>query len=185
MRRRGAESAAFDLIVASGPNSALPHAQTSERRIEAGDLVVIDIGARFDGYCADMTRTVAVQSASGRAREIYELVYRAQRAAAAAVEAGAVCGEVDSSARAMISEAGYGEAFGHGLGHGVGLEVHEGPRLRRGEEARLAAGHVVTVEPGIYLEGFGGVRLEDLLVVTAMGSETLTGSPMPSELPVI
>ncbi len=185
MRRAGAEAAAFDFIVASGPNSALPHAETSDRCLQSGDLVVIDMGARVGGYCSDITRTLAIKTASTQAQEIYHIVYRAQRAAAAAVKAGVIGGEVDRIARNLIEATGYGDAFGHSLGHGVGVEVHEAPRLRRGEEAQLLPGQVVTVEPGIYLDGLGGVRLEDLLVVTEKGTETLTGSPMPEELPVI
>jgi len=185
MRREGAEAAAFDLIVASGAHSALPHAETTERELRRGDLVVVDIGARVDGYCSDMTRTFAVRSASAQAQEIYSLVYLAQRAGAAAVKAGAVCGDVDAAARGLISAAGYGEAFGHGLGHGVGIEVHEAPRLGGGEETRLAAGNVVTVEPGVYLDGVGGVRLEDMLLVEPAGAETLTGAVMGEELPVV
>ncbi|MFB3880227.1 MAG: M24 family metallopeptidase [Armatimonadota bacterium] len=185
MRREGAEAAAFDIILASGPRSALPHAETTDRQLTEGDLVVIDIGARVAGYCSDMTRTFAVGSASGKAMEVYQVVYRAQRAAAARVSVGAKCGEVDAAARSVIAEAGYGDSFGHGLGHGVGIAVHEGPRLAKGEESELAAGNVVTVEPGIYLEGFGGVRLEDLLVVAQEGARTLTGAPMPIELPVV
>jgi len=185
MRRAGAEAASFNFIVASGPRSALPHAETTDRRLQAGDLVVIDIGARAHGYCSDVTRSFAIGSADERAREVYSTVYRAQRAGAAAVRAGAVCMEVDAVARSIIADAGYGDAFGHGLGHGVGIDVHEAPRLTRGEETRLSAGNVVTVEPGIYLEGFGGVRLEDMLRVGEDGAETLTGSPMANELPVI
>jgi len=185
MRRQGAEAAAFDLIVASGPRSALPHAETTDRELRPGDLVVIDMGARVSGYCSDMTRTFAVQSAPKAAQDIYGIVYRAQRAAAAGVRAGAVCGEVDSIARAMIEEAGHGDDFGHGLGHGVGIDVHEAPRLGRDQDAALVAGNVVTVEPGIYVDGLGGVRLEDLLVVRTEGAETVTGSPMPDELPVV
>jgi len=185
MRRQGAEAAAFDMIVASGPRSALPHAETTDRELRPGDLVVIDIGARVSGYCSDMTRTFAVQSAPKAAQDIYGIVYRAQRAAAAGVRAGAVCGEVDSIARAMIEEAGHGDDFGHGLGHGVGIDVHEAPRLARDQDAALVAGNVVTVEPGIYVDGLGGVRLEDLLVVRTEGAETVTGSPMPAELPVV
>jgi len=185
MRRQGAEAAAFDMIVASGPRSALPHAETTDRELRPGDLVVIDMGAKVSGYCSDMTRTFAVQSAPKAAQDIYGIVYRAQRAAAAGVRAGAVCGDVDSIARAMIEEAGHGDDFGHGLGHGVGIDVHEAPRLAEGQEAALVAGNVVTVEPGIYVDGFGGVRLEDLLVVGAEGAETVTASPMPAELPVV
>ena len=184
MRREGAEAAAFDIIVASGPRSALPHAETTDRALEPGDLVVIDIGARVAGYCSDMTRTFAVEHAGDRASQIYRIVYRAQRAAAAQLRPGVVCGELDATARAVIDEAGHGDDFGHGLGHGVGIEVHERPRLGKGEEVRLVAGNVVTVEPGVYLDGFGGVRLEDLMVVTEDGAQTLTGSPMPAELPV-
>ena len=185
MRKAGAEATPFSLIVASGPRGALPHAETTERQLQHGDLVVIDIGARVMGYCSDMTRTFAVGSASGQAKEIYSIVYLAQRAAAAKVRSGAVGGEVDAVARSMIEAAGYGEAFGHGLGHGVGIDVHEAPRLAKGIEAKLVAGNVVTVEPGIYLEGVGGVRLEDMVLVGEEGTDTLTGSPMPADLPVI
>jgi Xaa-Pro aminopeptidase len=185
MRRIGAEAASFNFIVASGPRSALPHAETTERRLQPGDLVVIDIGARAHGYCSDITRTFAISSTDERARDVYAIVYRAQRAAAAAIRAGAVCMEVDGVARSMIADAGYGEAFGHGLGHGVGIDVHEAPRLTKGEETHLLTGNVVTVEPGIYLEGFGGVRLEDMVRVGEDGAETLTASPMADQLPVI
>lgn len=185
MRRAGAEEVAFDTIVASGPRSALPHAETTDRALEPGDLVVIDLGARLRSYCSDMTRTFAVKSASPRQQELYRLVYTAQRAGLDAVRPGAVCGHVDAAARSIIDAAGYGEAFGHGLGHGVGLDVHEAPRLGRDEETTLAAGHVVTVEPGVYLEGEGGIRLEDLVAVREDGLEMLTGSPMPVELPVV
>ncbi len=185
MRREGAEAAAFDLIVASGPRSALPHAETTDRVLQPGDLVVIDIGARVDGYCSDMTRTFAVKSASPQTQEVYRLVYRAQRAGAAALRAGIACGEVDAAARTIIEEAGYGDAFGHGLGHGVGIDVHEAPRLARGEKDSLAAGQIVTVEPGVYIAEDGGVRLEDLLLVLADGVETLTGSAMEPEVPIV
>lgn len=185
MRREGAEAASFDVIVASGPRSALPHAETTDRELVTGDVVVIDIGARFSGYCSDMTRTFVLAPAPEEMREVYEVVYRAQRAAVAGVQAGAVCGDVDGIARGIIEEAGHGDDFGHGLGHGVGIDVHEAPRLGKGEETPLAAGNVVTVEPGIYIEGTGGVRLEDLLVVFQNGSETITGSALPSELPVV
>jgi Xaa-Pro aminopeptidase len=185
MRRAGAEAVSFDLIVASGPRSALPHAETTERELQRGDLVVIDIGAKVDGYCSDMTRTFAVGAASEEARGIYDVVYRAQRASAAAVRAGALCGEVDRVARSLIEQAGYGDLFGHGLGHGVGVEVHEAPRLGKDEQAALTAGNVVTVEPGIYVPEVGGVRLEDLLLVREADGQTLTGSPMAPELPVV
>ncbi|MBN1461430.1 MAG: aminopeptidase P family protein [Armatimonadetes bacterium] len=185
MRREGAEAASFDLIVASGARSALPHAETTNRELERGDMVVIDLGARIGGYCSDMTRTFVVEDASEKMRQVYRIVYAAQRAALAGVRAGAVCGDLDGIARGMIEEAGYGGHFGHGLGHGVGIEVHEAPRLGKDEKTVLAGGTVVTVEPGIYLEGEGGVRLEDLVLVGEEGAEVLTGSPLPSELPVI
>jgi Xaa-Pro aminopeptidase len=185
MRREGAEAASFDVIVASGPRSALPHAETTDRALEPGDAVVIDIGARFSGYCSDMTRTFVLEPASEEMRGVYEVVYQAQRAAAAGVQAGALCGDVDGIARGIIEDAGHGDDFGHGLGHGVGIDVHEAPRLGKGEETPLAAGNVVTVEPGIYIEGKGGARLEDLLAVFQHGSDVLTGTPMPSELPVV
>ncbi len=184
MRRRGAQ-AAFDIIVASGPRSALPHAETTDRELKEGDLLLVDIGARLDGYCSDLTRTFAVGSASARARELYALVYRAQRAGVAALAPGARAGEVDGAARTVIAEAGWGEAFGHGLGHGVGIDVHEAPRLARQEERELAVGNVVTIEPGIYAPDLGGVRLEDLLVVRPGSAETLTGAPLPAELPTL
>jgi len=185
MRRAGAEGPPFNLIVASGPRGALPHAETTDRELQSGDLVVVDIGARLRGYCSDMTRTFAVRTASALAQEIYALVYGAQRAAAAATKEGAICGEIDAVARDLIAAANYGEAFGHGLGHGVGIDVHEAPRLGKGEETALVAGNVVTVEPGIYLSEMGGVRLEDMVLVTLEGVQTLTGSPMAKELPVV
>jgi len=185
MRRLGAEAAPFDVIVASGPRSALPHADSSTRELEEGDLVVVDLGARVDGYCSDMTRTFAVKRAFPRAEEIYAVVYQAQRAGAAAVRAGAICSAVDRVARSIVTEAGYGDCFGHGLGHGVGVEVHEAPRLGKDEPTELVPGNVVTVEPGVYLSEVGGVRLEDLLVVTPHGSETLNGSALSPELPVV
>ncbi len=185
MRRAGAERAAFDVIVASGPRSALPHAETTGREMRAGDLVVIDIGAEAEGYSSDMTRTFAIGGASQEQRDIYELVYRAHLAGAAAVGPGVACGEADAAARSIIDEAGYGEAFGHGLGHGVGIDVHEAPRLRPDEQTPLVPGHVVTVEPGVYVEDVGGVRLENMVVVTGEGRETLTRLPMEPDLPVI
>ena len=185
MRWRGAEAAAFSVIVASGPNGALPHAEPTDRELQLGDLVVVDIGARVSGYCSDMTRTFCVGEVLEKGREIYDVVYRAQRAAAAEVRAGAGCRELDAVARTLITEAGYGENFGHSLGHGVGIDVHEGPRLAKDVETRLAAGNVVTVEPGIYLAGYGGVRLEDMVLVTEDGAEILTEYPMAAELPIL
>jgi Xaa-Pro aminopeptidase len=177
MRRLGADGPSFSSIVASGPRGALPHASPGSDPIEPGTLVTIDIGARLDGYCSDCTRTFAVGGPPDElGREIYDLVLRAQLAGLAAVQPGPTGQEVDAVARAVIEEAGYGERFGHGLGHGVGIEIHEGPRLsRRGADMALVAGHVVTVEPGVYLPGRVGVRIEDLVVVTAAGADVLSG----------
>lgn len=177
MRRSGAEKAAFDLIVAAGENSAHPHHRPKKRRLQKGDLLLFDIGAQVDGYCCDLTRVFAVGEVPARALEIYGLVLRANRAAVAAVKAGASGKAVDAVARDMIDEAGYKEHFGHGLGHGVGLEVHEGPSLSSLSGDTLEAGMVVTVEPGVYLPGFGGIRIEDLVVVTKDGCEVLTSFP--------
>jgi len=174
MRRLGAESASFEPIVAGGPHAALPHAQPRDVELAAGELVVIDWGAQLDGYCSDCTRTVAAGRAGDRGQEIYQLVLEAQRHGVEAVRAGAPGREVDAVAREMIEAAGHGEQFGHGLGHGVGLEVHEAPRLSQRSESVLDAGNVVTVEPGVYLPGELGVRIEDLVVVTAGGCEILT-----------
>lgn len=173
----GGESSSFDPIVASGPRSALPHGRASSRVIKDGDLVTIDAGSRFGGYASDMTRTVAVGRMDDRKREIYELVLQAQLAGVEAVRAGMTGPQVDGVARKIIADAGYGDQFGHGLGHGVGLEVHERPSLSplAGDEV-LKPGMVVTVEPGIYLPGWGGVRIEDMVVVTEEGPRILTGT---------
>ncbi|MBV9803633.1 MAG: aminopeptidase P family protein [Solirubrobacterales bacterium] len=175
MRRRGAEQTSFPPIVAGGGHGALPHASPREVEVRRGDLVVIDWGARLDGYCSDCTRTIAAGAASDHAREIYQLVLDAQLAGLDAVAPGASGREVDKVARGLIEAAGYGERFGHGLGHGVGLEVHEAPRLAQRSDAVLEPGNVVTVEPGVYLPGELGVRIEDLVVLTGRGREILTG----------
>ncbi|MBI4277917.1 MAG: aminopeptidase P family protein [Armatimonadetes bacterium] len=174
MRRRGAERAAFDTIVASGWRAALPHGQASDKVLQPGEMVVIDFGAVCEGYCSDCTRTVVLGRADARQREIYDLVRRAQEAGLAALRPGLRGREVDAAAREVIAGAGHGDAFGHSLGHGVGLAVHEGPTLSPREDAAIAAGHVVTVEPGIYLPGWGGVRIEDLVQVTPDGVRVLT-----------
>jgi Xaa-Pro aminopeptidase len=176
MRRAGSEGVAFAPIVASGPNSARPHATPSERALSDGDFVVLDFGARVGGYCADMTRTVVIGSASERHREIYEAVLAANAAGAAAVRADSLGSEIDAAARAVIVERGFGEYFGHGLGHGVGREVHELPGLGPRSTAPVPLGSVVTIEPGIYVPGFGGVRIEDLATVEAGGARVLTRS---------
>jgi len=176
MRELGAEPS-FPTIVAAGPNGALPHAEPSARQIGRGELVVFDMGARLDGYCSDGTRTFATGEPGERAREVYELVLRAQEAALAAVAPGARGEDVDQVARDLIAAAGHGERFGHGLGHGVGLEVHEEPRVSQRSEDVLAAGEVVTIEPGVYLPGELGVRIEDLVVVAEDGYRNLSGLP--------
>jgi Xaa-Pro aminopeptidase len=173
----------FPAIVAAGPNGALPHAEPGDREIGDGDLLVFDMGAKLDGYCSDGTRTFAVGEPGEAAREVYEVVLGAQRAALDAVRAGIGGEALDEVAREMIEAAGHGERFGHGLGHGVGLEVHEGPRVSRRSEDVLAANEVVTIEPGVYLPGELGVRIEDLVVVTEEGHENLSG--LPKELQIV
>jgi Xaa-Pro aminopeptidase len=182
MREQGSEPS-FPTIVAAGPNGALPHAEPGERRIESGELVVFDMGAKLDGYCSDGTRTFATGEPGEHAREVYELVREAQAAALDAVAAGVKAEDVDTVARELIAAAGHGERFGHGLGHGVGLEVHEEPRVSQRSEDTLASGEVVTIEPGIYLPGELGVRIEDLVVVTEQGHRNLSG--LPKELQLI
>jgi Xaa-Pro aminopeptidase len=177
MRKSGAEAASFAPIVAAGEHSALPHAVPRDVAIGAGTLVTIDWGAQLDGYASDCTRTYATGELDPRDREIYELVLRAQETSLAAVRAGASGREVDAVAREIITAAGHGEHFGHGLGHGVGAEVHEGPRLSQRSDSTLATGQVVTVEPGVYVPGAVGVRIEDLAIVTDDGCEVLTGLP--------
>lgn len=185
MRREGARQPSFPTIVAGGPHGALPHAAPRPVEIEPGQLVVIDWGAELDGYCSDCTRTVASGEPGELAREVYALVLEAELAGLQAVRAGAGCRALDALARDVIETAGRGDEFGHGLGHGVGLEVHEGPRLsfRAGEEDRLSAGNVVTVEPGVYVPGGFGVRIEDLVAVTDDGCRILTA--LPKELQVV
>ncbi len=178
MRRMGAEGASFPAIVAAGAHAALPHAAPRDVVIAEGTLCVIDWGAQLDGYASDCTRTFATSDElDPRDVEIYELVLRAQLAALEAVRPGPLGREVDAVARAVIDGAGHAEHFGHGLGHGVGMEVHEGPRLSRQGEVALAAGQVVTVEPGVYVPGRVGVRIEDLVVITPEGREVLTSLP--------
>ena len=176
MRRNGSDGVAFAPIVAAGENSAKPHAQVSDRAIAHGDFVVLDFGARVDGYCADMTRTVLVGEPTDRHREIYDIVRAANAAGAAAVRPGLPGKDIDAAARAVIDGAGYGEYFGHGLGHGVGLEVHELPGVGARASKSVLEGSVITIEPGIYIPGFGGVRIEDLAVVGSDGCRVLTTS---------
>jgi Xaa-Pro aminopeptidase len=174
MRRRGAEDPSFPSIVASGEHGALPHAEPRDVPIPRDALVTLDIGARLDGYCSDCTRTWATGALPGDLEEAYALVLRAQLSSLAAVRPGPEGREIDAVARDLIDAAGHGDHFGHGLGHGVGLEVHEAPRLSRLGDAKLAPGNVVTVEPGVYLPGRGGVRIEDLVVVTEDGHDVIS-----------
>ena len=174
MAELGAERPAFDTIVASGPNGAIPHHAPTDRPIRRGDLITMDFGARYAGYHADMTRTVALGEPAGWQREIYELVAAAQRSGLDSARPGADVGDVDAAARDLIRDAGHGDHFQHGLGHGVGLEVHEAPMIGYGRTGKLASRVPVTVEPGVYLPGRGGVRIEDVLVVGADGTGLLT-----------
>lgn len=178
--RRAGGSSAFDLIVASGPNGAKPHGHASERVIEDGDLVTIDMGARLNGYNSDMTRTVAVGTPSAEMKRVYGAVLEAEEAAVAAIRPGVRASDLDKLARDILTRHGLGEAFAHSLGHGVGLEVHEGPGLRGTSQDVLEAGMVITIEPGAYLPGVGGVRIEDLVLVTEGGYEVLSHSPKES-----
>jgi Xaa-Pro aminopeptidase len=171
---RGARRPSFDTIVAAGANGARPHATPRDVEIRRGDLVVIDWGAELDGYCSDCTRTIAAGEPGSEAREVYELVLAAQQAGVDAVRADRPAAEVDGVARDIIAAGGHADNFGHGLGHGVGMEVHEAPRLRRRSDEVLQVGNVVTVEPGVYLPGRFGVRIEDLVAVTEDGCEILT-----------
>jgi Xaa-Pro aminopeptidase len=173
-REAGAGGVSFPTVVAAGETATSPHAEPGERAIEEGVLVVVDAGCVVDGYCSDCTRTFAVGEISERLREIYALCLEAQLAGLAAVTPGAQGRDVDAAARELIADAGLGEAFGHGLGHGVGIQIHEAPTLRPESEDTLQPGNVVSVEPGIYLPGVGGVRIEDLVLVTEDGAERLT-----------
>lgn len=177
MRKSGADGVSFELIVAAGERSALPHARPTDKSVEKGRYLLFDLGCKVDGYCSDLTRTVIVGSADERHREIYDLVLKAEEASLAAVRSGVTGLDLDQIARDIITDGGYRDAFSHGLGHGVGLDVHEDPRLSRISKDTLQAGNVVTVEPGVYLAGWGGVRIEDLVYVQAQGSEVLSAAP--------
>lgn len=176
MKCNGAEKLSFDTIVASGLNTAKPHAEPGDKKIEAGDFVTMDFGCVYHGYCSDMTRTVVVGKASKKQREIYDIVLKAQTTVIEGLKPGKPGKEYDKIARDIITEAGYGEYFGHGLGHSVGLEIHEDPRFSVKEEDIIEPGTIITVEPGIYIPDFGGVRIEDMLVVTADGYEDFAHS---------
>jgi Xaa-Pro aminopeptidase len=182
MRRLGFERPAFETIVASGPNGAHPHARPGRRLLQAGDGVVLDFGGVYDGYCVDLSRTVQLGPVHPEFRRIYDAVAEAQQAAIATVRPGVMATEVDAAARAVLDRYGLGDAFGHGTGHGLGLEVHEEPRLGRPvpglPDVALAPGMIFTIEPGVYVEGFGGVRIEDDVLVTETGREVLTATPI-------
>lgn len=177
MRQHGAEANAFPPIVGSGPLSAHIHHSASERTFEKGDFVLMDFGCTFEGYCSDLTRTVVLGAATDDQQQLYSLVLEAHNAGIAAVAPGVRGADVDAAARAIIEAAGHGERFGHGLGHGVGLDIHEAPRLHRISEDTLATGDVVTIEPGVYVPGSGGVRIEDCVLVTESGAEVIGSSP--------
>lgn len=177
MRRNGSVGLAFDSIVASGQNGSRPHATVTNREIEPGDLITLDFGASVDGYCADMTRTVCIGRATDQQRDVYNAVLEANEAGIAAVRSGVSGADVDAVARGVLERRELAQHFGHGLGHGVGMEVHEMPSVSpRGKES-LLAGSVITIEPGVYIPGFGGVRIEDLVVVEESGCRLLSASP--------
>ncbi len=177
MKLNGASRLGFDTIVASGPNSSMPHAVPGNRRLEEGDFVTMDFGCNYEGYCSDMTRTVVIGKANDRQREIYNVVLEAQLGAIAEIKAGVMGADIHSKAAGIIAAAGYGEYFGHGLGHSVGLYIHEKPMFSPREKGDIPAGTVITVEPGIYIPGFGGVRIEDMGAVTAEGFDNFAHSP--------
>lgn len=177
MKMHGAENLSFETIVASGVHSSMPHAMPSGKKLEAGDFVTMDFGCVYNGYCSDMTRTVVMGKADEKQKEIYQTVLKAQLAALDTIRSGLRGCDVDKVARDIITEAGYGECFGHGLGHSVGLYIHEDPRLSKTCETILLPNMIETVEPGIYVSGFGGVRIEDMVVVTENGHRNLAHSP--------
>lgn len=181
MRERGSRRPAFDTIVASGPNGAMPHASVSDRRIRRGDLVTFDFGAEADGYFSDITRTYCIGRPSARQREIHALVVAAQAAAMAGIRPGVSCKSVDAAARDMIRKAGHGSHFGHGTGHGIGLMVHEAPSVSPLSRDLVEQNSIFTVEPGVYIPGWGGVRIEDMAAVTGTGANVLTALPRELE----
>lgn len=176
MKKEGASGLSFDTIVASGKHSSMPHARVTDRRLERGDFITMDFGCVYQGYCSDMTRTVALGEPSEEMRKVYQIVLEANLAAVEQIQAGIPCNEIDAVSRNYIADHGYGEYFGHGLGHGVGLEIHEEPRFSPKCDVVTQENMVITVEPGIYLPGRFGVRIEDLVVVTKSGCERLSHS---------
>jgi Xaa-Pro aminopeptidase len=183
MRRLGAEKPSFGTIVAAGARSALPHAQPTAARLMPGDLVVVDMGAFQDGYASDMTRMLSVGAASAKVKRMYRAVLEAQLAAIDAVRGGVATVRVDTAARRVLAGYGLDRAFIHSTGHGLGLEIHEPPRLGKRDRHRLRPGMAITIEPGAYIEGFGGVRIEDTVVVTETGCEILT--PTSKDLHIV
>lgn len=177
MRQNGAEGTSFSSIVAAGAKSSLPHAVPGDEQLQEGDFLVMDYGCKYNGYCSDMTRTLIIGEPTPKHLDIYNTVLFANQEALKAVKPGKTGKEIDAIARKIITDKGYGEYFGHGLGHSLGLDIHENPRLSTMDDSVLEEGMVVTVEPGIYIPGFGGVRIEDLVVVTKEGVENLTFSP--------
>jgi len=177
LRKMGASGRSFDYIVASGERSALPHGTASAKKLADGEFVTLDFGAKYKRYCSDFTRTVFIGKPSAKHREVYETVLEAQLAAIDGLKPGMMGKEVDAIAREVIRKAGYGDYFGHGLGHALGLDIHEAPRLNTKEDKVLEPGMVLTIEPGIYLPGWGGVRIEDVVIVTNFGVEVLTQTP--------
>lgn len=177
MKKQGASALSFDTISASGLRSAMPHGTATDKPLAKGDFLTLDFGCVYEGYCSDMTRTVVIGHADERQREIYNIVLKAQQSSLDALAAGKRCDEIDAAARKIIKDAGYGDNFGHGLGHSVGIEIHENPSLSPKCTDVIEIGNVLTVEPGIYIEGFGGVRIEDLTAVTSNGVKNLTSSP--------
>ncbi len=182
MIQQGADGLSFDVIVASGVRSALPHGKASLKKLAAGELITFDFGCKVQGYCSDLTRTVCLGKPTREQQKIYRIVLDAQRRAEEAIRADAGCKAVDAAARDYIKEQGYKENFGHGLGHGVGIDIHEAPRLHWRDRGKLKPGHIVTVEPGIYIEGWGGVRIEDMVVVTQNGCQILTKAAKPAKM---
>ena len=180
MKKNGASGLSFETIAASGVRSAMPHGAASEKRIERGELLTLDFGCIYKGYCSDMTRTVVLGKADERQREIYSVVLRAQETALGGISEGIGCAEADALARRVIEEAGYGAYFTHALGHSVGVEIHERPNFSPKSRDRLEEGNVMSVEPGIYIDGFGGVRIEDLIAVS--GGKTVNFTNSPKEL---
>lgn len=177
MRKKGAQKEAFETIVVSGERSSLPHGKPSEKKIDEGELITIDMGANYQNYNSDITRTIVMGKESQKQKEIFSIVLEAQKAALEIIKPGLKCSEVDSVARNIIEKKGYGKYFGHGLGHGVGLDIHEMPRVSFNDDTILLPGMVVTIEPGIYLPKFGGVRIEDSILITEEGYEILTWFP--------